>query len=618
MKNKFHKLLSIMLAVMIVVSGFSGALSVSAEDAVTYYISAAGDDANAGTEAAPLKTLNGAYVKAVADAEAGGYNTADNTVYFKVLGTDAIVSDTKGVAHNFKLIITSAAAEGGAKMAAGQSKQTVFAGPTTLTKITLEGNYWSEIYAQGKDFIVSDDASLRFNSRYAFFTPSCTVTSVTEPMNFVFTSDHYQYADYFTFGGNLSTTFDADFNFTFNAPRLSQKILMDSGNKNRVNTFNKNLNINLVAAGESGVTFGLRDVATSGKIIFGTNAALQIINSTGVAHKFADGVEAMLTANKFIITNNTGIKNALAFTETAGTYAVANLPEGKVLKATAADGTEVLSEGATLTLAAGEYTVELADEVKPEPKQVTYYLSAVTGDNANAGTEAAPFKTIGGALTAAVAAAEAGNYNNADSVVELKLLDTADVTYSDAAGIAFAFKLKICSDIEGAVLDNGTTAGNTKFLGDVSLENVKLFANQANTAGEQLYLMGNDFIVGEGASFELTSANYPQMIFCTGSTGSAGTVDSAQNVVFVNNSTSKVGYFVLGGGATTTYNADLNLVYSSPNISQDIKFDTVSGSAIVKYNKNVNLNLKSAKGVNLIGRANNPRIILALILQYKS
>ena len=602
MKNKFYKLLSIMLAVMIVVSGFAGALSVSAEDAVTYYISAAGDDANAGTEAAPLKTLNGAYVKAVADAEAGGYNTAGNTVYFKVLGTDSVTSDTAGVAHNFKLVISSAAAEGGASLSASQSKATVFAGPTTLSNITLNLGYWSEFYAEGKDLIVEDNASIKFNSRYAFFCPTKTVNTVSEPMNVVFVSDYYQYIDYFTIGGVSSTTYNADMNFTYNAYRLNQKILMDGANKNQTITFNKNLNINLVAAGESGVTFGLRDAATSGKIVFGANAALQIINSTGVAHKFADGVESMLTANKFIITNNTGIKNALAFTETAGTYAVANLPEGKVLKATAADGTEVLSEGATLTLAAGEYTVVLADEIKPEPKEVTYYVSA-SGSNDNAGTEAAPFKTIGGALTAAVAAAEAGKYNMAESVVNLKILDTTPVVYEDAKNIAFAFKLNICSDIEGAVLDNGSTAGNTNFCGTVSLENVKVNANQANTAGEQLYLMGNDFIVGEGASFELTQANYPQMIFCTGLTNAAGTVNKVQNVVFVNNGQNRVGYFVLGGGKTTTYNADLNLVYSAPNVNQEIKFDTVSSSATVKYNKNVNFNFKEAGGIKFIGRA---------------
>ena len=239
--------------------------------------------------------------------------------------------------------------------------------------------------------------------------------------------------------------------------------------------------------------------------------------------------------------------------------------------------------------------------------QYVYYIDGKNGANTNAGSENAPFKTLGGALTKAVADANAGNYNVAGSTVYFKILGTDPVVYNDASAISFNFTLNISSKESGAVLDNGATS-NTSFCGPVVLENVKFKIYQANTSGDNIYLFGKDFTVKDNEVLDIQGANYPQFIFCTGSSsGSPITVNESQEITFINK-TAKVGYFTLGGGATTTYNADLNLNYSAPGISQDIKFDTVSGSAVVKYNKNVNLNLRDGSSVKLIGRSGNPRI----------
>ena len=87
MKAKIYKALSIILTFVIAFSVcVCAAPSALASGEAVYYVSANGDDANAGTtDTAPLLTVNGAVKKANA-ANYGG----DDVVTIKVMGTDAV------------------------------------------------------------------------------------------------------------------------------------------------------------------------------------------------------------------------------------------------------------------------------------------------------------------------------------------------------------------------------------------------------------------------------------------------------------------------------------------------------------------------------------------------
>ncbi|MBR4116725.1 MAG: fibronectin type III domain-containing protein [Clostridia bacterium] len=610
MKNKFFKLLSTMLAIMIVVSGFAGVLSVSATTptTATYYVSASGSNENDGLEKTPFQTIGGALTAAVADAEAGNYNNAESTVYLKVLGTDAVDCALNGISHNFKLNISSADVAGSAvlNVATGGTNKASFCGPTTLSNITMNVADWGEVYANGVDFIVEDSATINYAKSTAYFMTGLDVPSITKTQNIVFKSDGTVAPTYMAVGGN-TTTYEADLNFTYNAPNISQTILMDSGNKSTTNTINKNLNMNFVAA--AGITLNLRGSVSpnnpgTGKIVFGSEAAFQIINSTGNAVNYSN-IESSLPEKTYVITNNTGIKDFVKFTETAGTYTIGEIPADHVLYVTPKGGEAYTPDSSTLTLQPGEYTLSLVD-TSAKPKDVIYYVSA-NGSNDNDGlAESRAFKTVGGALTKAVAAADAGKYNIAESNIYLKLIGTEPITYSDASGVAFDFKLNISSATSGALLDNGAKSALI-FGGPVVFENLSIQMYFLSGTGDEYYLNGENVTFGTDVTWLHPTESTPQTYFCTGAGGASKQVTETQTVNFYN-SGRFFQYFTLGGGKTTTYDADLNLIYTAPGISQDIKFDTVSSSAVAKYNKNVNIDLREAGGINFVGRAGNPRI----------
>ena len=563
---------------------------------LTYYVSAGATGTPDGSEKAPYATIGEAVNAAVVAAEAGNFNYPNSTVYLKVLGTTAVdCADIDPTCYNFTLNISSASETGDAvlELLSDDSYRnytgftTIFNGPTVLSNITLKAKTWAEIYLNGDNFTVEDSATINYVSSSAYFTASNDKTSITKTQNIVFKSDGTVAPTYFTVGGNYSTTYDADLNLTYNAPSISQGILMDSANKNRTNTFNKNLNMNFVAA--AGITLKLRDPATSGKVVFGSEAALQIINSTGNSVDYS-AIESSLPAKTYVITNKTGIKDLIAFTETAGTYTVDTKKYD--VTATAEDGTEIPAANGKLVLDPGKYTlsVELA------PITADYYVNAAAADGGN-GTKAAPFKTVGEALTYAIAHANANTYNASNSTVNIYLLGDSRIDIQGMSNQAFNFQLNIATDASLATpctVYTGPAAFH--FGGPTNLDNVIFDISSASA--KEIYVNGNNLKMGENVQITgLGAGTY----FTVGGT----TVEEAQTVYFTNKSTStrSFQFYTLGGGSNNTYKDDITFVYDAPNYSQTILIDSISRNKVNTVNKNMNLNFVASAGIKLDLRA---------------
>ncbi len=610
MKNKICKLLSIMLAIAVTLSCCVIGLTTLATDEVkaTYYLSA---NSNAqtrdGTTNAPFKTVEEALIYAVKAAETGGYNSPENTVNFKLLDTYAnndgnIVywgDGLKNVSWKFTLNVSSNTS-GAAVGQTNYVEHTYFNGPIVFENVNINvasSSYQYSVYLCGSDVTIASDVDIwgvkyarLYTSTYDYVNKKIPVYTEAQTLNYNYSGTNVW--PYFVIGGRVEATYDNDFNLNYNNPNTAQTIsLGGTFAANYVATFNKNLNLNFLAS--KGITLE----ETVGGVKFGENAAVQIINSTGNTVDYSALEADFATVDTYVFTNNTGIKDLIAFTDKAGEYAVDTLKYNVI--ATAADGTEFPAKDGKLAVEPGKYNLT----VKTNSKEVYYYISA-NATGISDGTKDAPFKTIGQALTKAVADADAGYYNFANSTVYFKILDTAPVVYSDASGIAFNFKLNISSDISGAALANNATA-TVNFCGPVTLENIDLQMNKADT----FYFNANDFIVGEGAEVVAPdmSADSAQTYFVLGAGATEKTADEEVNVSYVDNGTRNITFFALGGGATTNYDADLNFTFNAPHY-QKIRLGTVS-SGYAYYNKNVNLNFQSANGIDLV--KGNDRFVFA-------
>lgn len=236
----------------------------------------------------------------------------------------------------------------------------------------------------------------------------------------------------------------------------------------------------------------------------------------------------------------------------------------------------------------------------------TYYISAVTGDNSYDGSEKAPLKTIGGALTKAVSDANTNGYNTEGNTVYFKVLDAYNgssanlVDYSDASEIKFNFNLNISSATSGAAIGkDDTVKDSTTFGGSITLENIEFHVYKS----DQIYLNGNDFIIGDNVNFKMSTVavDSAQTYFCLGGSSTLATTPyDTQNIKIVSSDMRGFTFFCLGGSRTANYDGDLNLTYNSPNNSQEIRLGTVNSTYASNYNGNVNLDFQAAKSITII------------------
>ncbi len=619
MKKKIYKILSIVMAITLVLSCCMISFGVAAGTPVTkiYFLDAKdGSDSDDGlTEDNAFLTYKGAIAKAVADAEAGGYNNAESTVYFKVLANDTTTqwygtgeSSYGAAAHKFKLIITT---DGTATQAylGSNGTSTELNGPTVFEKLYFDYGRTVEATTLAVTDSLKIDSSVQ--KRYmagplmlGTLNNSVATTSFNNSVSVDINSWLFKKI---ALGSVLNAVYENDVNVTYNNSHTlphtytssgyshtytTQNFAFGSKTDGYTATFNKNVNFNFINATD--VTF----IKNTGNFAFGKDAAVQIINSSGKAINYDATMQAALFGDSaqvdtYVIINNTGIKDIITFTDKAGEFAV-DTAKYEVTATPVGGGTAITASEGILKVPAGEY--ELSYSVPPQ--EVTYYVSA-NGSNDNDGSEANPFKTIGGALTKALATAKANNYNYPNSTVYLKILGTDGIAFSDVTGIDYDFTLNISSKTSGGLLDNGA-AGTSSFSGPVSFNNISISQYYADS----LYFGGDDFSIGDDVKIIHPGGSYPQTIFCTSASSSDGVVtkNEAQDIYYYN-SGNAFQYFTVGGGITTTYNHDFNLIYNAPNASQQIRFDTVNSSATTDFNRNINLHFQSATSAELWARS---------------
>ncbi|MBR4116956.1 MAG: carboxypeptidase regulatory-like domain-containing protein [Clostridia bacterium] len=607
MKKKIYKILSIMLAITVVLSCCMISFGAAAGTPVKkiYYLSSKGSDTDDGlTAATAMSSYKGALEKAIAAANAGNYNNAESVVEFKMEATGDYVDwyeeggiSANDLEHKFKVVFSTTGASNNTFL--GRTGNSIeFNGPTEFTDSYVDYGRSHRAVMMGILDEVTFGSGMQRREMVAplmLGTVRNTNTNYTvkKPIVFNLNSD-FSFSE-IVFGSQFSSVYDESITLNYNTlptfptkldAMTSQPISFGAFTAGWTATYKKNVNINILQ--HNGITLK----KSLGNFTFAQGAGLHIINSSGKALTYDDGIKSDL-ANAWIITNNTGIKNIIDFTDKAGEFAV-DTTKYEVTATPVSGGTAIKAKDGKLVVPAGEYTLSYS----VPPQEATYYVSA-NGSNDNDGSEAKPFKTIGGALTKALAAAKANNYNYPNSTVYLKLLGTDGIAFSDVTGIDYDFTLNISSKTSGGLLDNGA-AGTSSFSGPVSFNNISISQYYADS----LYFGGDDFSIGKDVKIIHPGGSYPQTIFCTSAASSDAVVtkNDAQDIYYYN-SGNAFQYFTIGGGVTTTYNHDFNLIYNASNTSQQIRFDTVNSSATTNFNRNINLHFESAASAELWARS---------------
>ena len=253
-------------------------------------------------------------------------------------------------------------------------------GPTVIQNVTLVAtwsNYQRNIYANGYSITVeptvgfaSLDAGFNgtnFGSSYGhIINATGYLTSATYSNDQTITYNVGTIADHeirIPSGNYSPTTYNADLNLIVNADNVGNvnplTIYFGAGHSNEFTSTFKNININVKA----------------GKKVNFANGA----NANGLQKVKADAIQAILNPNVtynttdiasiasitddtpvYVLEVYSDVKEAIAFTETAGTFRV--LVDGKDAVAVAADGTKYQSKDGVLTVPAGNYKVNFVEE----------------------------------------------------------------------------------------------------------------------------------------------------------------------------------------------------------------------------------------------------------------
>ena len=610
MKNKIYKILSITLAICLLLSCCAISLTASAQNtAPTYYISAVtGDNSYDGSEKAPLKTIGGALTKAVSDANANGYNTEGNTIYFKVLdaynGSSANLvdySDASGIKFNFNLNISSATSGAAIGKDDTVKDSTTFGGSITLENIEFHVYKSDQIYLNGNDFIIGDNVNFKMStvaldSAQTYFCLGGSSTLATTPydtQNIKIVGTDTRGFTYFCLGGGRTANYDGDLNLIYNSPNNSQNIRLGTVNSNYSSNYNGNINLNFQAA--SKIT-----LITANEITFGEKAAFQIINSTGNTVDYSALGTTLTEVPTYVITNNTGVKDIINFTDVAGEYAVDS--SKYIVTATPNNGgASIDSKDNKLVLNTGEYTLSY----RLVPKEIYYYISNQENANdSNAGTKEAPFKTIAGAISAAVTAANAGEYNSVENTVYLKILnkyeDVSDIiNYGAIQNLTYNFTLNISSENEKACFGLVQNETNTHgyFGGPTVIENVNIRVAYGNYY-YKLFANGNNLTIGSNVDF--IGMNIGTFITGNNINTSNDKLNNEQVIEYNYSGTNKWKQFSIGCAYGSTYNKDFTLIYNSPNNSETIYLAPASlsyESNGTNFKAGLNLDFRASKGI---------------------
>lgn len=584
MKQRIYKLLSMVLAVILVVSCYTVALNVTAEDTTVpvYYLSPSGTLENDGlSPETPLSSLNAIIVA----ANTAGYGEGD-TVYVKVLGTTVTKwydnDEVTLTPHDFKLNISS---DTSGAIIGDWAKSVAFGGEIEFSNIMVgnaEGTAIMDFNNQNIIFGAGSSFAAGANAR----TATSNASDVIDDFNLYFScaTPNNSYGiiigSYNQERDIIGTDNDkVNVNVTVNSgTRAGFAFGTQKDNWKYVEYKNCNINFNLVSASSFGIV-------TAKNPLFYTTSAIQIINSSkddaliAGAKDYIAGLkntDATDTTVRAFIIDNDLFDGAIAFTETAGKYKVDLDPAifsdiALVNKADETVKAELDADGYITVTAPGEYKLVAT---KKTNLKATIYVSAAGNDANDGKTANTPVATVAGA----VAAAQKAGYGEGDTVNVKAIKAEGTIAWGTVSAYAFALNISSVNADEKSTLHVGSLSGDV-VIGNINLD------NNSNTGN--IDLLGNSITLDKGA---VTGGSATIDL----GKSSGQTIAKTQNVIINNDFHSSI---VIGhnGQGSHTWNKDLNIIVNSASAAPKISFQTYwGGTKTINGNFNIILNANAA------------------------
>ena len=587
MKAKLYKALSIILACIIVFSVcVCAAPSVFATDDAVYYVSATGDDANAGTtDTAPLLTVNGAVKK----ANAANYGAGD-IVTVKVMGTDAVswgIENQRIADHSFKLFITSAAADGSALVGEG-SVSPNFGGDVEFDNIKVNfSNKYAQICGTGHNVTFNANCKYNGNVDMAHYTVGAYSSGIEGTYN-----------DDITFINNIGikkinvlnnysgTVLNGRLHIIYNYATLKPKFYLS--------TYDNYISINNAINIEIKASQGADFVKYSGgsNPSFGENGYLQILNS-GSSDIVSTGtvLDSVPDDKLWVINNKIGAADLLTITETKGEFKVNTEIYSDVTASSFTDPNIVITEkDGYLTLPAGEYNVT----AKKIPQYTTYYVSASGSDENDGKTENTAVTTV----QKAIELANGLGFISTDNVTVKLLGDEVNMGNMPAYPYTLVIEgSKLSEGVTRLNINSNKTVGNCTTDAFTTYKTVELYL-----AGQWLRYEATDTNIVFESDSKFTGT-YHHLVYGTNTDGGSSKIFSEPQTIVMKTAAPQDGIgFVNFGWGGRTYNANINLVLDHPS-GFKVRFNTYASSkpqGNVKYNANVNLYLNNLINLSFI------------------
>ena len=594
MRKALAWILSLAMMAALFVLPASYTVSADAAPEHVYYVSSSGNDANAGTEAAPFATIAKAQTElaALEDAE----TAIDGTIY--VSGTVDFVGGVshKGVHTIEGLSNTPTVRSNGAYVSSAFSNASILGGPMIFDSVKFAWNNSAQILTNGypveinncgaasslQMFFGNYNHAVRENvvvrnwtteSKYldpyiAAFGPG---TSNTSPGCDIIFDGGIKYVNLGKSG--ITSTFNGDVNVTFNSGATA------------VNTYTEGTNT--------------------------LNGALQMVFNNGVTVNSSKDAMANVSAVGGVWRLFGAAGSYLETTATAGTFRV---PGGYTATATnRSGGAQIDSVGGYLTLPAGIYDFEC--ELHYETIEASVYVSD-SGDDENAGTEAAPFATIDKAKQALAA------MENAAITVDGTIFVSGTVNFASDVSHKGVHTIKGVSGTTPTIYPNPAYLNDT-IKNVVILQGPTVFDSVAISAGKdnsrrivtngypvefnncsapgsytQLYIGNYNHAVRENVVVKnwTTESKYLDPYIAAFGPGTSNTSPGC-DIVFDGG----VKYVNLGkSGFTSTFNGDVNVTFNSGATAVNTYIEgtnTLNGALQMVFNNGVTVNSsKNAMG----------------------
>jgi len=447
MKQKFLKLLSILVALALLVT--TCGIAVSAEDstaatpdtvtAYNYYVinGGTGDGTSAETPAGTVADVI-TYMNEVDNLSEGDtaniyimqrtdwlevgvgeevYNTKDDA---PAHGITAWSADGTVAAHTANIVVQPYNNATGIHLAyngqIGFGKAMVLNGPTVFKNLTLVSprERYLQIVVNGKEVVFGEGVAYGYINRYSRETDA--TKEITLPWDGVIKYERKALPTNLGYRESAAT-FDEEVNVTFENAFISpsgtdNEAIYVSNDTTSKNTFKKDVNITLNNS-EMKPKVYLTNRTANGSAIYEGNLNInikaatsvtvknpsstadikggyQVIISGGAAYTGDISTFDTVTAAKgaWYMTNETAFSDFISFTETAGTYLV---KEGYEAMAVNGEGEITYSENGVLTVSADAYNVDIAK--LPVTKDY-YVLNGGTGNGTSYETPAASVEDV--------------------------------------------------------------------------------------------------------------------------------------------------------------------------------------------------------------------------------